>query len=133
MRTKSLASANQIEDDHLFFQGNRITLVVSAGPSAGSEFEIERPSVSIGRGAGADLSFDDEAMSSEHATFELVGGRFRIRDLASTNGVRVNGAVVQTADLKHGDRIQLGTSEFRFLQENARREPKTFVLADDAS
>jgi len=129
-RTRRLEESEALPQE-VFFDHNRLTLVVAKGPSAGSEFSLEKARTSVGRGREVDLCFDDEAMSNEHAMFELSEGGMRVRDLASTNGVRVNGASVLSADLKHGDRVEIGEHEFRFLHEVASRGPKTFVLSDD--
>ena len=42
---------------------------------------------------------------------------FRVRDIGSTNGIVVNGAQVQIAELKHGDRFELGDHIFEYRQE----------------
>lgn len=128
--TKTLVdSLDELPQDE-FFDCNRVTLVVASGMAAGSEFLIETPRFCVGRGPDVDLAFADDAMSSQHAMLELAESGFRVRDLASTNGVRVNGAEVLSADLKHGDRIELGGHELRFLHEKASRGPKTFVISD---
>lgn len=113
-----------------FFERFQATLVVVEGGAAGSEFPLERARVSIGRGPEVDLAFEDDAMSKEHAVLELADGSFRLRDLASTNGVLLNGSPTLAAELKHGDRIQLGAHTFQFLLEEREREPRTFVLSD---
>ncbi len=109
---------------------NRASLTLLTGPAAGSEYELDAPRMLIGRSASADLRLDDSSVSSEHAAIELGCEGFGIRDLASTNGVRVNGAVVLAAELKHGDTIELGEHRFHLLIEKSRREPSTYVLPD---
>jgi pSer/pThr/pTyr-binding forkhead associated (FHA) protein len=37
-----------------------------------------------------------------------------LQDLGSTNGSRVNGKLVHSANLSHGDRIEIGDAQFRF-------------------
>jgi pSer/pThr/pTyr-binding forkhead associated (FHA) protein len=107
------------------------SLVMMSGDAAGSEYLIETPSLTIGRGDEASWSIADDSMSSEHAAFEFSGTGIRLRDLGSTNGCRVNGASVQAADLKHGDRIELGESTFQFLLEERQRAPRTYVIESD--
>ena len=128
-RTRRIEESEAFPVDS-FFEENQVSLVVAKGAAAGSDFPLERSRTLVGRGFEADLRFADDAMSSEHAVFELGDAGIRVRDLASTNGVRVNGAPVLSADLKHGDRIELGEHEFRFLQEPVSRGPRTFVLDD---
>ncbi|MBW2425359.1 MAG: FHA domain-containing protein [Deltaproteobacteria bacterium] len=53
---------------------------------------------------------------------------FGIRDLASTNGVRVNGAEVVSADLKHGDRILLGECELQYVVEERSKSHRIWSL-----
>ena len=81
--------------------------------------------------AGVDLAFDDEAMSREHAAIEFTKGGYRIRDLASTNGVYINDAHVAVGDLKHGDRFQLGDHLFTFVLEEIVRQPKPYAIDDE--
>jgi pSer/pThr/pTyr-binding forkhead associated (FHA) protein len=54
-------------------------------------------------------------ISGLHAELVQVGGRLFIRDLNSTNGTYVNGRRINHQDtpLRDGDRIRLGTLEFR--------------------
>jgi pSer/pThr/pTyr-binding forkhead associated (FHA) protein len=69
-------------------------------------------------------------MSKEHAALEFSGGGIRLRDLGSMNGLRVNGGATKVADLKNGDRFQIGEHEFQFVLEQRRRQPRTYVLPD---
>jgi pSer/pThr/pTyr-binding forkhead associated (FHA) protein len=105
----------------LFLASNRASLVALEGPSAGSEYLLERDSYVIGRGANADLSFKDDAMSGSHAALELGASGYKIRDMGSTNGTFVNGSAVQAADLKHGDKIRVGEHTLQYIQEPIER------------
>ena len=107
------------------------SIVIARGDAAGMDFALEKQLTTLGRGPGVDLCFDDSAMSREHAAIEFVGEGFRIRDLGSRNGVRLEDSVVGVGDLKHGDRFQLGEHLFRFLLEKRQREPRTYVLPDE--
>ncbi len=99
----------------------RASLVVLAGEAEGTEHILEAESVSLGRGPGVDIGFPDDAMSRQHASLELTGEGYRIRDLASTNGVLVNGSVTRAADLKHGDKIALGEHTLQYVIELRKR------------
>jgi pSer/pThr/pTyr-binding forkhead associated (FHA) protein len=114
-----------------FLTNYRAAIVVLSGNAAGTEFAIDEPKVSLGRGATADLSFDDSAMSREHVVIEFSDGGFRIRDLGSMNGTMVNGEAVQVANLDHGDRLRIGEHVFQFILETCEPKPKTYVLPDD--
>ncbi len=107
------------------------TVVILSGDEAGSEHNIEKPNVSIGRGPDTDLAFDDSSMSREHAALEFAGGGIRLRDLGSLNGIIVNGSEVKTAELKNGDRFKLGEHEFQFVLQKRLKHPKTYVLPEE--
>jgi pSer/pThr/pTyr-binding forkhead associated (FHA) protein len=130
--TRKIERAEPGRDYGDFFARHRVALVALSGAAAGSEYALEEPRVSLGRGPGVDLAFDDSAMSREHAAFELVEGAFRVRDLASTNGIRVNGSPMLAAELKHGDRLEIGEHEFQYILEEQEPAPRTYVIDDPA-
>ena len=113
-----------------FLGKHRAVIVTLSGTTAGNEYELDQARMSIGRGPGVALEFNDSTMSREHAAFEVIDDSFRVRDLGSTNGILVNGAPVLTATLKHGDRIELGEHKFQFLLEKRKRDPKAYQLSE---
>jgi pSer/pThr/pTyr-binding forkhead associated (FHA) protein len=113
-----------------FFAKYCISLIIEKGPAAGEEFVIECEQTIVGRGSEADFSISDDAMSREHVAFELQDDGFRVRDLASTNGMKVNGAEVLVADLKHGDSIEIGNAILRFVLEPIEKSGKTHWIRD---
>ena len=100
-----------------FLVTHSAAIVFASGPLGGTELPLEQERVTLGRGSGADLVLDDASVSNLHAALELTGAGFRIRDLGSTNGVRVNGGRVAAAELKHGDRLEIGSLAFRYVVE----------------
>ncbi len=129
--TRKLTRSQDSNEANRFFQRHRAALVIVSGGDEGNEYDLDQARVSIGRGPDVDLAFDDAAMSREHAAFELVEDGFRVRDLASTNGVLVNDSQTLVAVLKHGDRLQIGEHTFQYLLEESKRTPKTYVLSED--
>lgn len=87
--------------------------------SSGRTWRIGVPSTVIGRDeSSADLVLNDTNVSRKHAELKRGDdGRWRIADLGSTNGTRVNGMRVTEYDLTSGDTITMGlvTLEFREL------------------
>jgi FHA domain-containing protein len=74
----------------------------------------------IGRSREADIVLDDANVSRKHAEVRPSGGSWIVRDLGSTNGVKVNGRRLDPArpqSLKVGDVIELGTSRATFELE----------------
>jgi hypothetical protein len=74
----------------------------------------------LGRSRDADVVIDDPNVSRRHAEVRPSGGSWIVRDLGSTNGVKVNGQRVDPArpqSLKRGDVIELGTARVTFELE----------------
>jgi hypothetical protein len=74
----------------------------------------------LGRSREADIVIDDANVSRKHAEVRPSGGSWTVRDLGSTNGVKVNGRRVDPSrpqSLKRGDVIELGTSRATFELE----------------
>jgi predicted component of type VI protein secretion system len=69
----------------------------------------------LGRSRECDVVIDDENVSRRHAEVRPSGGSWIVRDLGSTNGVKVNGKRIdQAQSLRPGDRIELGLSRVTF-------------------
>jgi len=126
-RTRKL-SAPETPSRRAFLARHAVTLVIKRGPAAGSEFPIERDATTLGRGPGVELVFDDDAMSREHAAFEAGDDGLRVRDLGSTNGIKVNGHTSLAAELKHGDEVEVGQHAFQVVIEPRSAAPRTYVL-----
>jgi len=72
----------------------------------------------IGRSRDCDVVLSDQNVSRHHAEVRPSGGSWIVKDLGSTNGVKVNGRRIQgPQSLKRGDTIQLGTARVTFEQE----------------
>ena len=83
-------------------------VVILNGPFAGQEHRLQKIT-DLGREeAHNDVVLDDRTISRQHARIRYEKGDFVIYDLASANGVLVNGVSVQRRVLTHGDRIKLG-------------------------
>lgn len=115
----------------LFLVRYSAALVVVEGAGIGGEWRLDVPSCTLGRGPGVDITIPDESMSKVHAALEAGRDGFRIRDMGSTNGLKVNGHPVAAADLKHGDRIGVGEHTLQFVVE-PRERVGTYDLSDDS-
>ncbi len=65
----------------------------------------------MGRDAGCQVQLDDPDLSREHAELRMAATGATLRDLASKNGISVNGEPWTTGSLRHGDVIRLGGCE----------------------
>ena len=69
----------------------------------------------LGRSREADVQIDDPNVSRRHAELRPSGASWTVRDLGSTNGVKVNGRRIDGAQsLRPGDRIEIGVSTLTF-------------------
>ena len=84
------------------------TLLYKAG-GANRRFRLPPGTTVVGRAPSCDLMLPDASVSRSHAQFVVQNGQCTLRDLSSRNGSFVNGAQVDTAPLKDGDRVLLGT------------------------
>lgn len=94
----------------------KLQLTIIAGPHQGREFEFDgRDTFLVGRTKDAhfQLSFDDPYFSRRHFLVEVNPPRCRVIDLNSRNGILLNGARVQTAELADGDEIAAGHTVFK--------------------
>jgi Protein of unknown function (DUF3662)/FHA domain len=72
----------------------------------------------LGRSREADVVIDDPNVSRRHAEVRPSGGSWIVRDLGSTNGVKVNGRPIEgPQSLRAGDEIVLGTAHVTFEVE----------------
>jgi hypothetical protein len=84
----------------------------------GRRHPLEAGGSVIGRSRECDVVLADPNVSRRHAEIGMKDGSWMVRDLGSTNGVRVNdGAVAAVQALAPGDRIKLGTAELVFELE----------------
>ncbi|MHC4549727.1 MAG: FHA domain-containing protein [Planctomycetota bacterium] len=77
---------------------------------AGNRYREENELVVLGRADDCDLHIVAEQVSRRHAELALLRGRWKVRDLDSSNGTYLNGQRIATADLRPGDVIRLGES-----------------------
>ena len=89
------------------------------GLKAGERFDLFG-GLSIGRAADADVRIEDRYASGLHARIYSRAGHYYVEDMNSTNGTLLNDATVSgEAELRAGDLIRIGDTEFRFEPEAA--------------
>jgi sigma-B regulation protein RsbU (phosphoserine phosphatase) len=85
---------------------------------------ISTPVFTMGRGHENDFSSGAPNVSRQHALIQVADGRYILKDRNSRHGTYLNGSRVGEAELRHGDRIQLGGAGgevVTFLQGNLLR------------
>lgn len=93
-------------------------LVVIYGMDLGKKYNLDRPTMVVGRSSKADIQIDQEAVSRNHCKLLNTGKSLMLRDLGSTNGTYVNDELVDEYVLRDGDLIKVGRCIFKFLSGN---------------
>ena len=70
--------------------------------------------MTIGRGANCELRLAGTMISRQHVRIEVRNGILTVRDLASSNGTRVNGLLIEMAELQAGDTMSVGGWVFSY-------------------
>ena len=106
--------------------GKEACLVVIYGSELGKKYNLNAPSLVIGRSSKCDIQIDQESISRNHTKIVNTGKSILIRDLGSTNGTYVNDEPIDEYVMRDGDLIKIGRTIFKFLTggniENAYHE-----------
>jgi diguanylate cyclase (GGDEF)-like protein len=124
----------------------RPVLICLAGPLKGQRWQLNGPTVVIGRSGGADWRINDSSASRRHVCIRYLNHNHpdempqcEIEDMGSRNGTEVNGVLIQgRTALQERDRILVGNTLIGFfvrddaelrhdesLYESATRDPLT--------
>src|SRR5262249_16609757 len=79
----------------------------------GLALELDRPNLILGRSKECDLWLPLPDVSRQHARLFFWKGEWVIQDLASKNGIFVNGGKVARMTLRVGDHIEVGGFKFQ--------------------
>jgi len=99
----------------------------------GTEHELKE-TVTIGRDARNDLTFESASVSRDHAAVVFSDGRWYVEDRGSFNGTFLNGTRVQPGTplpLRHADRISVGAETVLFSWPGQLRDPDTTEPLDE--
>jgi len=88
----------------------------------GPSIVLDKPILLLGRHQECDVQIDSRKISRRHCCIAQVENTLLIRDLDSTNGIKVNGERVREAHLVPGDEVTIGNLRYRVVSE-ARAEP----------
>lgn len=113
-----------------------LELRIISGARAGQVLHFDKPQVTIGRHAAADVRFDaqkDLDVSGRHAEVRFTDQRYWLHDAGSTNGTFVNGERISgPRPLSSGDRVMFGAKgpevEVR-LHRGARNTEERIAIA----
>lgn len=80
-----------------------------------NQFKLDKERITIGRKPHNDIRIDNLAVSGEHAAIITLGNDSFVEDLESTNGTLVNGIPIKKHALRHGDEIEIGKYQLRYV------------------
>ena len=80
---------------------------------------LDKPILLFGRDLECDVRFDSRKISRKHCCVAQVGEFLVVRDLGSTNGVRINGTRVLEGRLKQGDELTVGGHRYQVRVDGA--------------
>lgn len=100
----------------------RVTLTVPDSNPQPYRFQLDRMKVHIGRGSDNDIVVDCGSVSVRHAVMERIEGGYQLRDLGSTNGIKLEGRVREVIPLRHGLSVKIGDVAFDFTLTDEERE-----------
>lgn len=84
-------------------------LSLSDGPS----ILLDKPILLFGRHEECDVQLNSKKVSRRHCVLAQVSDYLVVRDLGSTNGVKINGERVVEGKLRPGDEVQIGNFKYQ--------------------
>src|SRR5438105_3399362 len=90
---------------------------------SGTAYDLMDEAITIGRGPDNTIVVNDPSISTHHGQLLLEADTYRLKDLGSTNGTRVNGNPVTEWVLRFGDRIRFGAAEALYEGETPGSKP----------
>lgn len=91
----------------------------------GLHIPLDRAMVVVGRHPQCDVRLDSLRVSRHHCCMTLDNGEVIVRDLGSTNGIRINGQRVELGRLRPGD--ELSIAHIRYRLDNGLGHDATLV------
>lgn len=79
----------------------------------GSDIPVDRAMVVVGRHPQCDARLDSIRISRRHCCMTQDHGDLIVRDLGSTNGIRINGQRVEMGRLRPGDELSIAHIRYR--------------------
>ncbi len=91
----------------------------------GPDITLDRAMVVVGRHPACDTRLDSLRVSRHHCCMTQENGEVVVRDLGSTNGIRINGQRVEIGRLRSGD--ELSIAHIRYRLENGQAHDQTIA------
>jgi predicted component of type VI protein secretion system len=109
----------------------------------GPDLLLDKPILLVGRHQECDIQLNSRKISRRHCCIAQLQDQLIVRDLCSTNGIRINGVRVVEGYLKAGDQLTVGNFNYRVEWEPgagqrpapampAGADEKEHLVSDDA-
>jgi predicted component of type VI protein secretion system len=85
----------------------------------GQSILLDKPILLLGRHPECDIQIDSRKVSRRHCCIAQVHDYLVVRDLGSTNGIRINGVRVVEGRIKPGDELTIGSHRYQVQTEDA--------------
>lgn len=89
------------------------SLVQLVALSEGPNILLDKPIMLFGRTDECDIQIHSRKISRRHCCLAQVSDYLVVRDLGSTNGIRINGVKVLEGKLKAGDELTIGNHRYQ--------------------
>ena len=90
----------------------------------GPNILLDKPIMLFGRNPECDIQIDSRKISRRHCCIAQVNDYLVVRDLGSTNGIRINGARTLEGRLHHGDELTIGNHRYQVRWDAVMDLPK---------
>src|SRR5262245_64372759 len=89
----------------------------------GPSILVDKPILLLGRHPECDIQIDSRKVSRRHCCIAQVDDYLVVRDLGSTNGIRINGVRVMEGRIKAGDELTVGNCRYQVRWDSAAAPP----------
>ncbi len=79
----------------------------------GPDIVVDKPVLLIGRHEECDVQIPSRKISRRHCCLAQVDDHLYVKDLYSTNGIRINGVRVAEGPLRGGDEVTIGSFRYK--------------------
>jgi len=103
-------------------------LIITHQGTVIKEYDLSKDKVTVGRKPSNDIVLDDPTVSGLHAAFLHMQHTY-VEDMNSTNGIKLNGKTISKRQLNHGDLVQIGQHEFKFIDDAVQDFESTVIIS----
>jgi pSer/pThr/pTyr-binding forkhead associated (FHA) protein len=106
-------------------------LKVEAGRLRGREYRLDRAVSNLGKAEENEVGlFGDPSVVAKHARIDRQGANFVLKDLSNREGTYLNGERIESAELREGDKIEIGGYELAFhVRSGGAGDPARVIAA----